>query len=157
MQPDELKAMRKQAGLSQGDLAAEVGLSQGFIGEMERGEKPIEKRTELAVRYLVEQRLGVRPSSDLVHEEIAGIFDDMIAEEKPDIMTRLALTKSKLQWIDAALPAIGLALLNEALEVSVILERPDDNDQLDQARRRIDLIKAAWELARPARSKLRLS
>lgn len=48
----ELQAFRKGLRLTQRELATEVGLSQGFIGEMERGEKPIEKRTELAVRYV---------------------------------------------------------------------------------------------------------
>lgn len=52
MQPDELKQLRRAAGLTQGQLAEMVGLSLGFIGEMERGEKPIERRTELAVRYV---------------------------------------------------------------------------------------------------------
>lgn len=58
MQGYELKALRKAAKLTQGQLADAIGLSQGFIGEMERGEKPVEKRTELAVRYVIEQGLA---------------------------------------------------------------------------------------------------
>jgi transcriptional regulator with XRE-family HTH domain len=58
MQGYELKALRKAAKLTQGELAEAIGLSQGFIGEMERDEKPIEKRTELAVRYVIERRLA---------------------------------------------------------------------------------------------------
>jgi len=52
MQPDELKRLRKAMGLTQGDFAARLGLSQGFIGEMERGEKPIERRTVQAALYV---------------------------------------------------------------------------------------------------------
>jgi len=52
MQPDELKALRKALGWRQGKLDAALGLSPGYVGKMERGQKPIEKRTALAVRYL---------------------------------------------------------------------------------------------------------
>lgn len=62
MQGDELKALRKQAGLTQAELAQALGLTQTFIGLMERGEKAIERRTELAVRYLVEHPEAVRPA-----------------------------------------------------------------------------------------------
>lgn len=54
----QLRAMRKTAGLSMADLGAKVGLSGPFIGEMERGEKGIELRTELAVRYVLEKLAG---------------------------------------------------------------------------------------------------
>lgn len=54
MQGDQLKAARQSMGLSQADLAEHLGLSRVFIGLMERGDKPIEARTELAVLYLVE-------------------------------------------------------------------------------------------------------
>jgi len=40
--------------MTQGELADALGLSHGYIGEMERGEKPIERRTELAVALIVQ-------------------------------------------------------------------------------------------------------
>ncbi|MEH3107136.1 MAG: helix-turn-helix transcriptional regulator [Sphingomonas fennica] len=51
MQGSDLRAIRKAAGLTQGQLADAVGLTLGFIGEMERGEKPVERRTALAVTF----------------------------------------------------------------------------------------------------------
>jgi DNA-binding XRE family transcriptional regulator len=54
MQGSELKACRERMSLTQGQLADELGLSPQFIGMMERGEKPIEVRTELAVRFLLQ-------------------------------------------------------------------------------------------------------
>jgi len=39
--------------MSQAELAEAIGMSRVTIGLMERGEAPIEKRTELAVRYVV--------------------------------------------------------------------------------------------------------
>ena len=56
MQGTELRDIRKQMEMTQAELAEALDLSQPFIGMMERGEKPIEKRTELAVRYLLGER-----------------------------------------------------------------------------------------------------
>lgn len=56
MQGQELRALRKSMGMTQGQLAAALGFSQGFIGEMERDEKAIEPRTVLALRGLRAER-----------------------------------------------------------------------------------------------------
>jgi DNA-binding XRE family transcriptional regulator len=54
MQPNEVKVIRKGLGLSQAELGDVLGLTGQFIGMMERGVKPIEKRTAFALRYLAE-------------------------------------------------------------------------------------------------------
>lgn len=55
MQPDEMKELRKSVGWSQAEMAEAIGMSRVLIGQMERGQAPIEKRTGLAVRYVVDQ------------------------------------------------------------------------------------------------------
>lgn len=52
MQPDELKSLRQQIGMTQSDFAERLGLTPQFIGMMERGEKAIEIRTALAARHV---------------------------------------------------------------------------------------------------------
>ena len=52
MQPDELRALRKQAGMTGEQLASAIGMSRKSIVEMEAGRTPIEKCTELAARYV---------------------------------------------------------------------------------------------------------
>lgn len=52
MEGSEFREFRRELRLTQGEVADALGLSQGYIGEMERGEKPIEKRTELAFQHL---------------------------------------------------------------------------------------------------------
>lgn len=54
MQPDELKALRTGAGLTQQQLANAIGMTRVSVGLMERGQAPIERRTALAVRYVSE-------------------------------------------------------------------------------------------------------
>ncbi len=49
---DKLKAARKQLGLSQADLGAELRISGAYIGQLETG-KAIDRRTDLAVRALL--------------------------------------------------------------------------------------------------------
>lgn len=58
MNPAELVALRKDMGWTQERLAAELDISRVHIGLMERGLNTIERRTELAVRYLtfIEQK-----------------------------------------------------------------------------------------------------
>lgn len=57
MQGNDLKEARKALGLTQGELAEQLGLSSTFVGLMERDAKPIERRTELAVQHLVNANL----------------------------------------------------------------------------------------------------
>lgn len=52
MQGLELKAIREGLGWGQRKFADEIGMTQTFVGMMERGERPIELRTALAARYL---------------------------------------------------------------------------------------------------------
>jgi len=62
MQGSELRAIRKALGLNQAAFGQAMGLTGNFIALMERGEKPIERRTELAARYLalVPREIGQR-------------------------------------------------------------------------------------------------
>jgi len=45
MHPRELKTLRLALGLTQSELAAQLGVTRVFIGLMERGQKQISKRT----------------------------------------------------------------------------------------------------------------
>ena len=56
MQGGDLKAVRKTLGLTQGQLAAKLGLTGTFIGLMERGEKSIGPRTILALQALLDAK-----------------------------------------------------------------------------------------------------
>lgn len=49
--PEELKALRLSARMTQQAFGEAIGVSRVTVGLMERGEAPIEKRTVSAVRY----------------------------------------------------------------------------------------------------------
>ncbi len=48
-----LKRARKQLGMTQAALAEALGMQRNSVARMERGEQPIMRTTELAVKYLL--------------------------------------------------------------------------------------------------------
>lgn len=58
MTPPELKQARQKLGLTQQALAEKLDMTSRAIGGMERGEFPIEVRTDLAVKYLLTRQGG---------------------------------------------------------------------------------------------------
>lgn len=59
MHGSELKALRKQAGLTQSQVAELIGLTKTFVGLMERGASSIERRTEMIVDERLRARIDV--------------------------------------------------------------------------------------------------
>lgn len=60
MQPEEMRAIRKQLGLTLVELGDVLGLTGPFIGAMENGHKPIEPRTRLSLLYLADHPEAAR-------------------------------------------------------------------------------------------------
>lgn len=52
MTGEELRAIRKSLGLNQTNFGKELDFTQTYVGQLERGERPINRRTELAAHYL---------------------------------------------------------------------------------------------------------
>ncbi len=78
MQPDDLKALRKRAGLSQDQLADEIGVSRVLVGLMERGQSPITIATTIRLMQMA-AKLGIDPRPD---QEIsdANRFKEVLLE-----------------------------------------------------------------------------
>lgn len=53
MQGDLLRDFRKGLRMTQVDMGKVLGLTSVYVGMMERGDKPVDKRTEIVVRSLV--------------------------------------------------------------------------------------------------------
>jgi transcriptional regulator with XRE-family HTH domain len=56
MQPEELKAIRKDLNISQAQMGEALGLTGQYIGFMENGKAAIEPRTHLAAQLLGRRR-----------------------------------------------------------------------------------------------------
>ena len=96
----DLKAFRKENGVSQQELANYLGVGQGYVSQMERGERPIQKaiiekikaNPDWTVRTIVEE-----PKKNRIplYEDVAtfGGRNDMVA----DTESQHRVT----EWIDA--------------------------------------------------------
>jgi len=49
----EIKKARQRLGMTQAGLAEALGMQRNSVARMERGEQPIMRTTELAVKYLL--------------------------------------------------------------------------------------------------------
>ncbi len=59
MQGSELRDLRKQAGLTQAEFGAALHISGAYVGELERGEKPIPPATADLALLLFAHRVSV--------------------------------------------------------------------------------------------------
>lgn len=59
MQAEDLKQARKALGLSQEEMADAIGVSRVLLGQMERAQAPIEKRTAIAARAILTERMPI--------------------------------------------------------------------------------------------------
>jgi DNA-binding XRE family transcriptional regulator len=92
MQGDEMKAIRTELGMTQGEFADAIGVTPTFVGMMERGDKPIEKRTALAARQLYNERSdlygGFDPGEypeDVPLADAMIIWNHEVSETRPAI------------------------------------------------------------------------
>ena len=63
MTPDELKETRSRLGLTQTQLAQELGVTLNAVQRWEAGERPIRRVTELALETLERRRRGKRKAA----------------------------------------------------------------------------------------------
>ena len=52
MKAEEFTRIRKALRLNQSELGRELDFTQQYVSELERGLRPIQRTTELALRYL---------------------------------------------------------------------------------------------------------
>lgn len=106
MQGSELKAIREALGWGQRKFADEIGMTQTFIGMMERGERPIEPRTALAAKYLFDRKStfrqlmpavdGLPTPADMANWQ--ATFEDLVPGGNSADFVGLELSHDGLLW-----------------------------------------------------------
>lgn len=110
----ELKDLRQRAKLSQAKLAAAIGMSRESIGRIERSRETVEKRTELAVRYIAEYGIPVDGSLSKVHSDVSHVLDDAAVRASPSIERTDKLKAALESWIAAGGSDAGRQLIYRA-------------------------------------------
>ncbi len=110
----ELKDLRQRAKLSQAQLAVAIGMSRESIGRIERSHDAVEKRTELAVRYIAEYGLPGDRSLSQVHGDVASVLDDAAVQTSPSIQRTDKLKAALENWTAAGGSDAGRQLIYRA-------------------------------------------
>jgi transcriptional regulator with XRE-family HTH domain len=96
MEPDELRRLRMKVQMTQAEFGEALGLTGQFIGMMERGQNPIELRTELAARYLVEHtKPNGRVIAFALRERLLDLRSEFRELEGPDDLVRMKQVQDK--------------------------------------------------------------
>lgn len=74
MDGNELRALRTGLKMTQSELASELGITQGYLGELERNEKIVDPRTVMAAGYIDEARA--------IKARVQSIFGEIVPEAK---------------------------------------------------------------------------
>ncbi len=139
MQGTELKAMRTSAGMSQAELGDAIGMSRETIGQMERGQAPIELRTALAVKQVTQDNfVGLRDVVTL-HRHAAALFRDIHWKSRPSPDDRRELQAIRGDWSAAGGSLVGEGLLTTASHVVSQLLEPGLADRAE-----LSLFIQAW-------------
>ncbi len=73
MNAAQLKAIRERRNWSQEEMAAEIGVSRVLLGQMERGQAPIEPRTEHLVNRMREFMIDLGPLEEGARATMAAL------------------------------------------------------------------------------------
>jgi transcriptional regulator with XRE-family HTH domain len=96
MDAGELRRLRMKIQMTQGEFGEALGLTGQFIGMMERGQKPIEVRTEMAARYLVD---NTKPNGRVVafafRDKLLALADEFRTQEDKDGFLRAMQVQDK--------------------------------------------------------------
>ncbi len=107
MHGSELRSIRKALGKKQAEFGALLGISAGYIGELERGEKQIDLRTARAIRLLQMEAEAMRVSVGTFGDKYVVILSERI-EGLPGRSHKVQ-SPAYDEWEDALQAALHLA------------------------------------------------
>ena len=101
----DLKTVRKDAGLTQEDLAGLIGTRQGTLAEIETGKRIPRKRTIKKVESILGEEVDWRKTAagDEEHQHIMVHMVTLLNEQKDGVKERIAFTRQCLQIIELTL------------------------------------------------------
>jgi DNA-binding XRE family transcriptional regulator len=128
MTGQEMRALRLQTGYSQAELGAAIGMSRETIGRMERSKHQVEKRTELALKYIALRGLEHERPLEQIKAEVAQVLDDASIRASPSVMRTEKLKKALDDWSAAGGNDAGRQLIYRAQGVIGLINVTEPTD-----------------------------
>jgi hypothetical protein len=120
---------------------------------MERGRDAVERRTELAVRYVAHVGLAEQPSLVRIHETVSNVLSDAAVNASPSIRRTETLKKALDEWLAAGGSDEGRKLIYRAQGVIGMINVSDRRDALWlRTMDELNQLKREWAAARPSNS-----
>lgn len=148
MTGQEIRALRLQTGYSQAALAAAIGMSRESIGRMERSEEHVEKRTELALKYIALRGSEQQRPLDRVKAEVGAVLDDASVRASPSIVRTETLKRALEDWTAAGGSDAGRQLIYRAQGVIGLINVTEPtNTRWSQVLRDLAQVRLEWATA----------
>lgn len=131
-----LVALRREAGMSQVELADAIGISHEMVDQMERGNAAIEKRTELAIMWITSQSKAPTRTRALIAHDVADLLDGAAEPGACNDEQRQRLNCLEDEWEVSGGPSVARALFvltQQALEAPRAIMSRDAVHAPDQA------------------------
>ncbi|RUZ72528.1 helix-turn-helix domain-containing protein [Mesorhizobium sp. M7A.F.Ca.US.006.01.1.1] len=150
MDGSEASRLRKECGMSQVEFGAAIGVSRETIGRIERSNEHLDRRTELAMRYIAEGRLAVIPELSEIHNTVATVLDQTAVRGCPAYDYRDKLQAAVSHWRAKQGSAGAEPLLARAQGVLGMLNvTPPGDGMRDRTFEQLQQLKLDWQAVTP--------
>lgn len=145
MKGQEVRTMRRHIGMSQAAFAEAIGVSRETVGRLERGADEVDRRTELAIRFVVEKGPLTVTSLQEIHQSLADILDEAATRGRTSVQSSRWLKNAAREWAEQGGGEVCLDLIRRA-EATVGWLNAMGNDDPSRNRTFAELrqLKLAW-------------
>jgi hypothetical protein len=125
-------------------------MARESIGRMERGGEAVERRTELAARYIAEVKPRCPRTVQNIHDDVTKVLDDVAVRGVPSIERSNSLKSALEDWTEAGGTADMRPLLYRAQGVIGLINVSEQNSPtwLSAMRDLVEL-RRDWSTTRP--------
>lgn len=150
MNGSEASRLRKECGMSQVEFGAAIGVSRETIGRIERSNEHLDRRTELAMRYIAEGRLALVPELSKIHHTVATVLDQTAVRGSPPYDYRDKLQAAISHWRAKQGSASAEPLIARAQGVLGLLNvTPPGDGMRDHTFEQLRQLKLDWQAVAP--------
>lgn len=114
--------------MSQAAFAEAIGLSRETVGRLERGSEEVDRRTELAIRFVVENGPPVTKSLPEIHQSVADILDEAAIRGRVSASSADIMRNAATEWFAAGGTEVCLGLIRKAQATVGSLNSMNESD-----------------------------